>query len=81
MAIGARRGRARLESAALARPAALAAAAPLLAASLVLYAMGGRLQFRITRADLERALDRTLTTDHFVAALRARERRRAPTWR
>jgi hypothetical protein len=48
------------------RARALAAAAPLLVASVVLYAMGGRLEFRITRADLARALDRTLTTDHFV---------------
>jgi hypothetical protein len=47
-----------------ARPAAVAL--PLLAASIALYAMGGRLQFRITRADLERVLDRTMTTDHFV---------------
>src|SRR6185436_6801092 len=30
-----------------------AAAAPLLAASIVLYAMGGKLQFRVTRADLQ----------------------------
>jgi tetratricopeptide (TPR) repeat protein len=44
----------------------LAAAVPLLAASIVLHGMGGRLQFRITRADLERALDRSLTTEHFV---------------
>jgi hypothetical protein len=48
------------------RRAPLVAALPLVAASIVLYAMGGRLQFRITRADLARALDRTLTTDHFV---------------
>jgi len=48
------------------RAGALAAAAPLLIASIVLYTMGGRLQFRITRADLAQALDRTLTTDHFV---------------
>ncbi|HEY7372982.1 MAG TPA: hypothetical protein VIF57_12535 [Polyangia bacterium] len=44
----------------------LAAALPLVVASLVLYGMGGTLQFRIGRADLARALDRTLTTDHFV---------------
>jgi hypothetical protein len=48
------------------RPAALAAAVPLVAASALLYGMGGSFQFRITRADLEQALDRTLTTDHFV---------------
>jgi hypothetical protein len=45
---------------------AAAVATPLLVASIVLYAMGGRLQFRITRADLERTLDRTITTDHFL---------------
>ena len=39
---------------------------PLLAASIVLYATGAAFQFRITRGDLERALDATLTTDHFV---------------
>ncbi len=44
----------------------LAAAVPLLAASLALYAMGGRFQFRITRADLAQALDRSLVTEHFV---------------
>ncbi len=43
-----------------------AAAAPLLVASIVLYAMGGKFQFRVTRAHLQRVLDRTLTTDHFV---------------
>jgi len=43
-----------------------AVAAPLLVASVVLYAMGGTLQFRISRADLRRTLDRTATTDHFV---------------
>jgi hypothetical protein len=48
------------------RPAVVAVAAPLLAASLVLYAKGGAFQFRITRADLERTLDRSVTTDHFV---------------
>jgi len=48
------------------RPGPLAAAVPLVAASVALYAMGGTFQFRITRGDLERALDRTLTTDHFV---------------
>ena len=35
-------------------------------ASGVLYAMGGSLRFRITRADLAEALDRTLKTEHFV---------------
>jgi hypothetical protein len=48
------------------RRPALAAALPLGVAAVVLYAMGGRLQFRISRGDLEAALDRTLTTDHFV---------------
>ena len=48
------------------RPGPLAAAVPLVAASIALYAMGGAFQFRITRGDLEQALDRTLTTDHFV---------------
>ena len=48
------------------RPGLLAAAVPLVAASIALYAMGGTLQFRITRGDLEQALDQTLTTDHFV---------------
>jgi hypothetical protein len=43
-----------------------AAAAPLLVASIVLYAMGGTFQFRITRADLQRVLDRSLSTEHFV---------------
>ena len=38
----------------------------MLAASIFLYAMGGHLQFRITRGDLSRVLDRTETTDHFV---------------
>ena len=41
-------------------------ALPLLVASGVLYAMGGSLRFRITRADLAEALDRTLKTEHFV---------------
>jgi hypothetical protein len=48
------------------RPGALAAALPLVVASLALYTMGGTFRFRITRADLEQALDQTLTTDHFV---------------
>jgi hypothetical protein len=48
------------------RPGAGAVATPLLVASIVLYAMGGTLQFRITRADLRRTLDRTATSDHFV---------------
>jgi hypothetical protein len=42
------------------------AALPLVTASIVLYAMGGRLQFRVTRGDLARVLDRTLSTEHFV---------------
>src|SRR4029078_2921236 len=33
--------------------------------SIVLYAMGGTLQFRITRDDLSRTLDRTASTHHF----------------
>jgi hypothetical protein len=44
----------------------LAGALPLLVLSVVLYASGGALGFRITRADLARTLDRTVTTDHFV---------------
>jgi len=48
------------------RRGALAVALPLLAASGLLYAKGGSLQFRITRTDLAEALDRTLTTEHFV---------------
>ncbi len=47
------------------RPA-LAAAFPLLVASIVLYAVGGRLGYHVTRADLARTLDQTLTSDHFV---------------
>ncbi|HVT10158.1 MAG TPA: tetratricopeptide repeat protein [Polyangia bacterium] len=46
--------------------AGLAAAFPLLAASIVLYAVGGRLGYHVTRADLARVLDQTLTSDHFV---------------
>ena len=45
---------------------ARAGAIPLLAASIALYALGGRLGFHLGHADLERALDRTLVTDHFV---------------
>ncbi|HMF43209.1 MAG TPA: hypothetical protein VKQ32_21205, partial [Polyangia bacterium] len=48
------------------RRRALAAALPLLVASGVFYARGGSLRFRITRADLAEALDRTLKTEHFV---------------
>jgi hypothetical protein len=48
------------------RSGALVPAVPLLAGSLALYAMGGRLEFRITRADLAKALDRSLVTEHFV---------------
>ncbi len=47
------------------RPA-LAAAFPLLVTSIVLYAVGGRLGYHVTRADLARTLDRTLTSEHFV---------------
>ncbi|HVV51668.1 MAG TPA: hypothetical protein VHO06_18510, partial [Polyangia bacterium] len=48
------------------RRGALAAAIPLLAASLALYATGGRLGFHLDRGDLARALDRAETTPHFV---------------
>jgi hypothetical protein len=44
----------------------VAAALPLLAASIVLYAVGGRLGFHLGRGDLRRELDRTQTTPHFV---------------
>jgi hypothetical protein len=44
----------------------LAAALPLLVASFVLYATGGRLGYHIDRADLARELDRTTTSAHFV---------------
>jgi hypothetical protein len=44
----------------------LALALPLIAGSVAFYAAGGSLGFRIGRADLLRALDRTLTTEHFV---------------
>ena len=47
------------------RPPALTAM-PLLAASIALYALGGRMGFHIGRGDLERELSRTATTDHFV---------------
>ncbi|MES1209467.1 MAG: hypothetical protein ABUS79_26310, partial [Pseudomonadota bacterium] len=47
------------------RPA-LVAAFPLLAGSVALYAVGGRLGYHVTRADLGRVLDQTLTSDHFV---------------
>jgi hypothetical protein len=43
-----------------------AAALPLVAASIVLYSMGGTFQFRVTRGDLQRVLDRSLRTEHFV---------------
>jgi hypothetical protein len=42
------------------------AAVPLVTASVVLYALGGDFQFRVTRADLARVLDRSLSTEHFV---------------
>jgi hypothetical protein len=45
---------------------AIAAALPLLAASIVLYALGGRLGFHITHDDLARELSQTETTSHFV---------------
>jgi hypothetical protein len=48
------------------RPGATAAALPLLVASIALYAGGGRLGYHIQRHDLERALDQTETTPHFV---------------
>jgi hypothetical protein len=43
-----------------------AMAALLLATSLALFGAEGRLNMHVARADLERALDRTLRTDHFV---------------
>ena len=43
----------------------LAGAAALVALSIAGYASGGSLGFRIDRATLLRALDRTLTTEHF----------------
>jgi hypothetical protein len=48
------------------RRAFMLGAAPLIAASCLLYAMGGRLEFHVARADLERVLDRKLVTEHFV---------------
>ena len=42
------------------------AALPLLAASLALYGLGGRLGFHITHDDLARELSQTETTSHFV---------------
>ncbi len=47
------------------RPA-LVAAVPLFIASVALYAVGGRLGYHVTRADLARVLDQTLTSEHFV---------------
>jgi hypothetical protein len=47
------------------RPAALVAL-PLVVASAWLFAMRGSLGFYVRRADLLQALDRTLTTEHFV---------------
>jgi tetratricopeptide (TPR) repeat protein len=44
----------------------LAAAVPLVAAGVVLFAQRGPLGFHIRRPDLEAALDRTMTTEHFV---------------
>jgi hypothetical protein len=43
-----------------------AAAVPLLATSIALHALGGVFGFHVGRADLERTLDRTLTTEHFL---------------
>jgi Tetratricopeptide repeat len=43
-----------------------AAAIPLLAASVTFYALGGALGFHVQHADLERTLDRTLATQHFL---------------
>jgi hypothetical protein len=48
------------------RPAVLAAALTLIAASVVLYATGGRLGFHIARADLARVLAGSEATEHFV---------------
>jgi hypothetical protein len=48
------------------RRRALAVFAPLAALGLGLYAAGGALGFHVGQAELEAALDRTLTTDHFV---------------
>jgi tetratricopeptide (TPR) repeat protein len=44
----------------------LAVAAPLVAGGLLLFAQRGPLGFHVRRADLEAALDRKLTTEHFV---------------
>jgi hypothetical protein len=48
------------------RRRALAIAAPLAAGSLALYLLEGPLGFHVRAADLERALDRQLRTEHFV---------------
>ena len=48
------------------RRGALALAVPLAAGSLVLYLLEGPLGFHVRAADLERALDRQLRTEHFV---------------
>src|SRR5579863_7981962 len=48
------------------RPGTIAAAIPLLVASIVLYGLGGRLGFHITHDDLARELAQTETTSHFV---------------
>jgi hypothetical protein len=58
-------------------PPARAAALPLLAASIVLYAVGGHLGYHVTRADLARVLDQTLTSDHFVVHYAPATRTRA----
>lgn len=47
------------------RPA-LAGAVPLFVASVALYAVGGRLGFHVTRADLLRVLNQTVTSEHFI---------------
>ena len=48
------------------RRRALMVALPLAAGSIAFYTAGGSLGFRIGRGDLRQALDRTLTTEHFV---------------
>ncbi|HXJ23260.1 MAG TPA: hypothetical protein VMT03_23800 [Polyangia bacterium] len=44
----------------------LIAAVPFLIASATLYAVGGRLGYHVTRADLLRELSQTMTSDHFI---------------
>jgi hypothetical protein len=48
------------------RAGAVLLAAPLLVASFVLLGLEGRMGLFIRRADLERVLDRTMRTEHFV---------------